>query len=88
MPEALVQEAKEPQWDVLLVADLEVADGAITDACLAWRGGKCIHVVLTIDDEHRTAVGGIDLVVAVQGSIEERLGYRLLIWLACASSVA
>ena len=88
MPKALVQEAEEPQWDVLLAADFEIGDGAIAYAGLLWCGRQRVHVVLAIDDEHRTTVGGVDLVVAVQGGIEECLSYGLLIGLACASGVA
>ena len=71
-----------------MTADFEVGDGAIADAGLLWCGCQGVHVVLAIDDEHRTTVGGVDLVVAMQGGIEECLCYGLLIGLACASGVA
>ena len=58
-----------------MAADFEVGDGAIADAGLLWCGRQRVHVVLAIDDEHGTTVGGVDLVVAVQGGIEECLCY-------------
>ena len=64
MPKASVQEAEEPERDVLLAADFEVADGAVADTRLAWRGSTSVHIVLAIDDEHCTTIGGVDLVVA------------------------
>ena len=71
-----------------MAANFEVADSAVADTRLAWRGSTSVHVVLAINDEHCTTVGGVDLMVAVQGGVEERLGNSLLVWFACASSVA
>ena len=71
-----------------MAADFEIGDGAIADAGLGWCSRQGVHVVLAINDEHRTTVGGVDLVVAMQGGIEECLCYGLLIWLAGASGVA
>ena len=87
MPEALVQETEEPERDVLLATYFEIGYRAVADAGLLWCGCQGVHVVLAVDDEHRTTVSGVDLVVAVQGGIEESFCYGLLVWLAGASGV-
>ena len=71
-----------------MAADFEVADSTVADTRLAWRGGTSIHVVLAIDDEHRTTVGGVDLVITVQSIVEERLGDGLAVDIAYRSGIA
>ena len=88
MPKALVQEAKEPERDILLAADFEIGYRAVADTGLSRCGSQSIHIVLAINNEHRTTVGGINLMIAVQGGIEESLGYGLRVRFACAGSIA
>ena len=84
----LVQETEEPERNVLLAADFEVANSAVTDTRLSRCRCQGVHIVLAINNEHRTAVSGVDLVVAMQGSVEKSLGYSLRVRFACAGSVA
>ena len=63
-----------------------MATGA--DAGLLWCSCQGVHVVLAINDEHCTTVGCVDLVVAVQSIVEERLGDGLAVDIAYRSGKA